>query len=191
MINPALIRDIYKDIREKNPEIVLQAFSSEEAKETFRDLLAHDHPILDTEEKLDYAVQEMVGLGVIDSIIKQNKNVTDVSFNGDQLVIKRSDLIDPYPYEDPEGIINEDYIIKIIQKFANAVEKDFTTKHPDLNASLGRLRINALHKSHSPDGTTMAIRVHGPKLALTKENFSDFAPEFMYEFFKAKSWSKS
>ncbi|WP_317906802.1 CpaF/VirB11 family protein, partial [Bacillus subtilis] len=83
------------------------------------------------------------------------------------------------------------YILKIIQKFANAVEKEFTPKDPILDASLGNLRINAVHKAVSPYGTTMAIRVSRPKLALTKENFSDFAPDYMYEFFKAAVAAKA
>lgn len=190
MISPDTIKAIYTDIREKNPEIVLEAFTSKEAREVMWRLVAEDNAtVLDTDKKVDYVMQEMVGLGVIETIIKQHDTVTDITFNANQLIVRRSDLKDPYPYEDQE--ITEEYILKIIQKFANAVEKEFTPKDPILDASLGNLRINAVHKAVSPYGTTMAIRVSRPKLALTKENFSDFAPDYMYEFFKAAVGAKA
>ncbi|QWQ49736.1 ATPase, T2SS/T4P/T4SS family (plasmid) [Bacillus velezensis] len=190
MISPDTIKAIYQDIREKNPEIVLEAFTSKEAREVMWKLVAEDNAaVLDTDEKVDYVMQEMVGLGAIETIIKQHDTVTDITFNGNELIVKRSDLVDPYPYEDQE--ITEQYILKVIQKFANAVEKEFTPKDPILDASLGNLRINAVHKAASPYGTTMAIRVSRPRLALTKENFSDFAPDYMYEFFKAAVAAKA
>lgn len=37
----------------------------------------------------------------------------------------------------------------------------------------------------------MALRVSRPKLALTNENFSDFAPMYMYDFFKAAIQARS
>ncbi|MEC1429037.1 ATPase, T2SS/T4P/T4SS family [Bacillus sonorensis] len=190
MIMPSLIKEMYQDIQQSNPDIVLEAFSSDEAREIMRKLLVEEHgSVLNTPEKIDYAMQEMVGLGVIESIIKKDESVTDITFNGSQLVIKSNDRKDPYPYLDQE--IDEKYIIRIIQKFANAVEKEFTPKRPILDASLGFLRINAVHKSLSPYGTTMAIRVSRPKLALTEDNFSDFAPDYLYDFFKAAVAARS
>ncbi|MES5398149.1 ATPase, T2SS/T4P/T4SS family [Bacillus amyloliquefaciens] len=190
MISSENVQSIFRDIQNKNPELVLEAFTSPEAREVMWKLVAEDHAfVLDNDEKVDYVMQEMVGLGVIETIIKKQETVTDITFNGNELIIARSDLKDPYPYEDQE--ITEQYILKIIQKFANAVEKEFTPKDPVLDASLGYLRINAVHKSVSPYGTTMAIRVSRPKLALTKENFSDFAPDYIYELLEAAIGAKA
>lgn len=93
MISPDTIKAIYQDIREKNPEIVLEAFTSKEAREVMWKLVAEDNAaVLDTDEKVDYVMQEMVGLGAIETIIKQHDTVTDITFNGNELIVKEAIL---------------------------------------------------------------------------------------------------
>lgn len=162
LIQPDILEGIADDIKRSNPKLFLDAFTDPEAREVLTKLVQEEHSVvLNTTERLEYVIQEMVGLGIIETIIK-DPSVTDISYNGTELVINTNS--GKYKYEDE---INENYIIKLIQKFANAVDKEFTPKSPILDAQLGNLRLNAVHKVLSPYGTTMALRVSRPKLALT------------------------
>lgn len=187
LISDAILEDIKKDLKENHSELYLNAFLNLNARHELREVLRKEHKtLLNTEEKVDYVIQETVGLGVIDEILNKNPNVTDISFNGTQLIIETPE--DKFPYS---GQVDENYIIKIIQKFANAVGKEFTPKSPILDAAFGNLRLNAVHKVNSPYGTSMAIRVTRPRLALNEENFVNFAPRYMFDFFKAAIETKS
>lgn len=189
-ISEDVLKDIINDLKRISPELMLDAFTDPIAREALRKVMKEDiskrhNIILRTEEHIDYALSEIVGLGVIEEIIK-DKSVTDISYNGTELIINTNN--DKYPYEEE---ISENYIIKLIQKFANAVGKEFTPKNPILDASLNNLRINAVHKSISPFGTTMALRSSKPEQILNVGNFKDFAPEYMLEFFEAAIKSRS
>ncbi|MCJ8223650.1 CpaF/VirB11 family protein [Bacillus sonorensis] len=181
LIDPKVLEGISKDIKQTHPKLFLEAFTDEDVRDVLTDIVyKKNSTVLNTQERLDYVIQEMVGLGVIETIIK-NPDVTDISYNGTDLIVN-TNTTGKYLYDKP---IDEDYIIKIIQKFANAVNKEFTPKQPILDAQLKNLRLNAVHKVSAPYGTTMALRVTRPKLALTVDNFEDFAPMYMYDFFES------
>lgn len=181
MISQEILQEIKSDLKDFHSELYLESFVNMEARDVLKKIIAKKHKVLlGTEERLNYVVQEIVGLGVIDEIINKNHSVTDVSYNGTALIIETPD--EKYEYEQ---IVEEEYIIQIIQKFANAVGKEFTPKSPILDAALNNLRINAVHKLISNYGTTMAIRVSRPKLVLNEDNFTSFAPIYMLDFFKA------
>lgn len=183
-ISEDILKDIINDLKIINPELMLEAFTDPIAREALKKVMQNDLPkrhnvILRTEEHIDYALSEIVGLGVIEEIIK-DPSVTDISYNGTELIVNTNN--EKYVYDEE---ISENYIIKLIQKFANAVGKEFTPKNPILDASLNNLRINAVHKSLSPFGTTMALRSSKAEAVLNEGNFKNFAPEFMLEFFEA------
>lgn len=181
VISQEILKEIKSDLKEFHSELYLESFINIESREVLKRIVAKKHKaLLGTEERLHYAIQEIVGLGVIDEIISNNHLVTDVSFNGTALIIETPD--EKYEYEQD---VEEEYIIQIIQKFANAVGKEFTPKTPILDAALNNLRINAVHKTISSYGTTMAIRVSRPKLVLNEDTFPGFAPMYMLEFFRA------
>lgn len=181
VISPEILQEIKNDLKEFHSELYLESFTDMESRDVLKKIVAKKHKtLLDTEERLNYVIQEIVGLGVIDEIINNNHFVTDVSYNGSALIIETPD--EKYEYEHD---VAEEYIIQIIQKFANAVGKEFTPKSPILDAALNNLRINAVHKLISSYGTSMAIRVSRPKLVLNEDNFTDFAPMYMLDFFKA------
>lgn len=184
IISEDILKDIINDLKIINPELMLEAFTDPIARQALKKVIQNDLPkrhniILRSEEHIDYALSEIVGLGVIEEIIK-DPTVTDISYNGTELIINTNN--EKYVYEEE---ISENYIVKLIQKFANAVGKEFTPKNPILDASLNNLRINAVHKSLSPFGTTMALRSSKAESVLNEGNFKDFAPEYMLEFFEA------
>ncbi|MCY9311644.1 ATPase, T2SS/T4P/T4SS family (plasmid) [Bacillus subtilis] len=179
VVREDILKGIADDIKESNPKLYLDAFTDEIARESLAKLIFSENDWLDA-EALDYVMQQLVGLGVIEEIIKDH-DVTDISYNGTDLIVNTNNS-GKYIFEKN---FSEDKVIKIIQKIANAVKKEFTQKNPILDAQLKTLRLNAVHKVSSPYGTTMALRVARPKLALTKNNFENFAPIYMYDFFEA------
>lgn len=179
VVRDDILKGIADDIKESNPKLYLDAFTDEIARESLAKLIFSENDWLDA-EALDYVMQQLVGLGVIEEIIKDH-DVTDISYNGTDLIVNTNNS-GKYIFEKN---FSEDKVIKIIQKIANAVKKEFTQKNPILDAQLKTLRLNAVHKVSSPYGTTMALRVARPKLALTKNNFENFAPIYMYDFFEA------
>lgn len=181
LVNDNVLDDIKKDLKENYPELYLDAFLNMEAREILKDVLREKHKILLSDDsRLEYVVQETVGLGLIDDILVKYPLVTDISYNATNLTIETPE--EKFTYEE---CVEEDYIIKIIQKFANAVGKEFTPKSPILDASFSNLRINAVHKVNSPYGTTMSIRVTRPRLALNQDNFENFAPRKIWDLLNA------
>ncbi|KGX85190.1 CpaF/VirB11 family protein [Pontibacillus litoralis] len=190
LISDDILKDIMDDLKRIDPKLVIDSLTDTVAREALKKVMKNDLPkrhniILDTEEKFDYALSEMVGLGVVEKIIK-DPDVTDISYNGTELVVNTNNA--KYVYGEN---ISEDYIIKLIQKFASAVGKEFTPKNPILDAALNNLRINAVHNSLSPFGTTMALRSSKAESVLNEENFKEFAPEYILEFFRSATQARS
>ncbi|AQS42461.1 CpaF/VirB11 family protein (plasmid) [Bacillus velezensis] len=181
MVREDVLESIAEKIKKEDPKLFLDAFTDEIAREALA-LSIYEDEINDwmNKEQLNYVMQELVGIGVIEEIIK-DPDVTDISYNGTDLIVNTNNS-GKYVYEKN---FSEDKIIKVIQKIANVVDKEFTQKNPILDAQLKSLRLNAVHKLSSPYGTTMALRVARPRLALTKNNFENFAPLYMYDFFES------
>ena len=181
LVNDSVLSEIKKDLKENFPEVYLDAFLNIEARDILKGLLREKHKtLLSDNDRLEYVIQETVGLGVIDDILNKYELVTDISYNATDLTIETPEK--KFVYEEE---VEEDYVIKIIQKFANAVGKEFTPKSPILDASFSNFRINAVHKVNSPYGTTMSIRVTRPILALNEDNFKNFAPMYILDLFQA------
>jgi pilus assembly protein CpaF len=182
LINPPVLKNIQDDLIRNHSDLIVQGLLNQEAREKLKPIVAkeHGHIVNSDQGLIDYIVQETVGTGVIEEIVK-DENVTDIGFNGTNLIIETYE--DKYEYQGKTEI-TEDYIIRIVRKFANAVGKDFSPKEPILDAVFSNIRINAVHGKNSPYGTTMSMRITRPKLALNKDNFKSFAPEFMYDLFE-------
>lgn len=189
LVNKQMLENIEAELKRKHISLFLECFTNFSLRKELRAVLAKEHSItLNTPAKLDYAIQELVGLGIIEDILKNYTNVTDISYNGRDLIINTNQKKIKYV---SSTLINEEYVNKIAQKFASALRKEFTPKDPILDASLGNLRINAVHKELSPYGTTIALRVTRPHLAINEHNFTDFAPQYMYHFLKAMILGKA
>ncbi|MDM5335790.1 CpaF/VirB11 family protein [Fictibacillus enclensis] len=182
LLKPAVLQNIQETLIQTHAELIVRGLLDPLAREELKNVVIkeHQHIIKGDEELVDYIVQETVGTGIIEEIIRDN-TVTDIGYNGTDLIIEGNDKKMKYTGNTK---ISDEYIVRIIQKFANANGKDFTPKNPILDGKFGNIRINAIHKKNSTEGTTMSLRVVRPKLALRKENFSDFAPDYMYQFFE-------
>ena len=135
-----------------------------------------------------YVVREAIGTGVIEEILGDT-SITDIGYNGSELVIETNDNKVIY---DTNFEITDDYIVRLVNKFANSNNKEFTSKNPIFDGRFENVRINAVHSENTApeSGTTMSLRVVRPKLVLTDRNFEGFAPMFMYDFFRASAISK-
>lgn len=183
LISQKILESVQDSLIQSHAELIVKGLLDPKARKELKHFVVreHGHVVKGNEEVADYIVQETVGTGVIEEIIK-DETVTDIGYNGKDLIIESNDTKKKYT-GDVE--ITDDYIVRIIQKFANAVGKDFTPKQPILDAVFENIRVNAVHKSISPYGTTMSLRISRPKLVLNKHNFNTFAPDFIYDFFKA------
>ncbi|MFE7150427.1 ATPase, T2SS/T4P/T4SS family [Heyndrickxia sporothermodurans] len=182
LIKPEVLKNVQETLIQSHAELIVKGLLDIKAREKLKNVVIkeHSHVVKGNEELVNYIVQETVGTGIIEEILKDD-SVTDIGYNGRDLIIEGNDK--KLKYKGSTKITDE-YIIRIIQKFANANGKDFTPKNPILDGKFGNIRINAVHKKNSAEGTTMSMRVVRPRLALRKENFTEFAPNYMYDFFE-------
>jgi len=181
-LSPEHLERVKEDLINKYPALIVRGLLDKKARNELLENIYRDHQkvVKGNEEIALYIVRETVGTGVIEDIIR-DESVTDIGYNASQLVVESNDEKKVYT----GSPISEEYIVRIIQKFANADGKDFTPKDPILDTVFENIRINAVHKANSPYGTTMSMRVSRPRLALNESNFETFAPDFMLNFFKA------
>ena len=128
-------------------------------------------------------LNEMAGLGIISDLLKAHPDITDIGWNGVDLWYEGIDGKQVYKPKATEEL-NNDVILRIIQKFANGTGKDFTAKTPILDAVFQNLRINAVYKTQgtSQHFITMSLRVVKARLALNKSNFHVFGPDNLLPF---------
>lgn len=105
--------------------------------------------------------------------------MTDIGYNGTKLFIEG--LNGKYEYQ---GEVSEETIKKVIERFAQAIGKEFSPKYPILDAQLANVRLNAVHGDIARNGTTMSMRLARAKKVLHKENFHQMAPIEVYYLLK-------
>ncbi|EAG4889957.1 type II/IV secretion system protein, partial [Listeria monocytogenes] len=147
-LDQKVLQEVRTLLRSNYSEVYNEAFSDEAARIALAELIQAEFAMLDSDQ-IDYAVQEIVGLGFIEGIM-QDPDVTDIAFNGQDIIVERNNTPKERFLMPMENGSAEDDIIKKITKFANAVGKDFTNRSPILNSSLRKLRINAVHRANSP-----------------------------------------
>lgn len=149
---------------------------SEEAKEELRQVIFDEinkRKLTHVEELTEHLLRESVGLGVIEAILK-DPSITDLSFNGTELILENNQKKWVYPER-----ISAEYIERITVKMANSDGKEFTPKDPILDMQFKNLRINAVHSCMSESGMTLSIRVSRETLVLTVDNVSEVAPRLV------------
>ena len=132
----------------------------------------------------DELLEEAAGFGVMERI-SRNPDVTDVTFNGTELIIETNK---EKKINETGGLVDAEYIERLIKGFATASDsssKDFNESHPILDIVVGNMRLNAVHGSSAQAGITMAIRLSHPRLVVTTEVISQMAPPFVGELLKA------
>lgn len=171
------VKEIRDGILASNADLFLRALIHKDAKEEIRELIKADQR-LRSEEEREYVFNELVGLGLFEKLIS-DESITDIGFNGNQLFIDDANGKYEYP-----GKVDEDDIKKVVTRFAQAVNKEFTPKRPILDAQLDNIRINAVHKSTSRLGTTMSMRMARAKRVLNENNYHLMAPFETYDLLR-------
>lgn len=185
LVDKKLVGRIQEELMINHSKEMIESLDRPEIRDQLKEVVRKEYKQLRTEEELDYVISEIIGTGFIERLLKQ-PDVTDIGWNGSFLVLET-------PYSRIEfskkdiGMDNvEDYINRLVAKYANAVGKAFNDTHPILDAAYNNVRLNAMHKTRSPDGTTISLRVVRESLAVTEENFDFcFAPMFVLDFLKA------
>lgn len=174
-----LLKTLSLELNQKHARLKIESLVSEEAKEKLRQVIRqaiekrHLSPVDDLTE---HFLQESVGLGVIEEILKDSR-ITDLSFNGTQLILESP--VKKWVYPHP---ISADYIERLTVKMANSDGKEFTPKAPILDMQFKNLRINAVHACQSALGMTLSIRVSRPGLVLTKRKVLKTLPKEVLDF---------
>lgn len=191
LLNDSELDAIRSSLVDQHAELVIEGMLKPEVRERLRKIVQRDYK---TQSKgdarvVDYIVRETIGTGVIEDIL-QDDRITDVGFNGKELIIETNDEKLKY---NTDFVLTDEYIVRIVTKFANANNKEFTSKSPIFDGRFQNVRINAVHSQNTApeSGTTMALRVVRPKLALTEENFIGFAPLFVLDLLEVFARTKS
>lgn len=129
-----------------------------------------------------YITRETVGTGVIEDILENDPSITDIGYNGTDLIVESNDR--KYIYTSDDNV-DDAYIIRLINKFAHANKRDFTQKNPIFDGKFENVRINAMYNTNTTSGVTMSLRIVRPQLALREDSFFTFAPQYIYDLFKS------
>lgn len=164
-----------------NPDLICKALTDEKAREEIKKIIKEQYRAIANDENIDSIVGEIVGTGIIENIIRNEHDVTDIAFDGNQLEVRGVNYYEVIKDEH----IDEVYVQRLVQKFAAALGKEFSPKNPKLNGVYGYFRINAIHSSNTTKGPTFSLRIVRPRLALNVESFNKFAPNFILDFYKA------
>jgi pilus assembly protein CpaF len=173
------------DLILKYSEDVLKALFDDNSRERLKKHLIRDYSnvVRGNLETVEYILAESIGTGFVERILKM-PNVTDIGWNGKFLTVDTPFSSQVFTQEELGIVDCEEYIVRVITKFANAVGKAFNDQHPVLDSAFMNVRINAVHKSIAPMGTTLSMRLVKPYRALNEDNFEDFAPMFVLKFFE-------
>lgn len=182
VINADQLKSIRDDLILRHAELIVRGLQENQARDDLKEVVReeHSHVVRGNDDIIDYIVQETVGTGIVEEIIK-DESITDMKYNGSHFIIEGNDIKEVYRGRQN---ITEDYIVSIVTKFAQANGREFSPKNPIFDGSFKNIRINAVHKENTTSGTTMSLRVVRPRLALTKDNFENFAPNYMLNFFE-------
>lgn len=184
LVPDEIVNHIYEDLIASHASEVIRALFDSSAREILRKVICCQHRkyIHDDLMKADYILSECIGTGFIERLLKL-PTITDIGWNGHFLTVETANNRLSYSAEEL-GLLNiENYINRVAAKFSNAVGKAFNESHPILDSAYNNVRLNAVHHSLSPEGTTLSLRVVREQLAITATNFSEcFAPAFILDF---------
>lgn len=167
-----------EQIIKKYSDLAVDALFKDEARNELKEILKKEFAHI-PKDNMEAIMSEIVGLGKFEDLI-MDENVTDLGFNGTELWIETNSGKTTY---DDMGI-DEKYINRIVQRFANYAHRDFSEKNPLLNAQLGNIRISATHRSVSIAGTSMSMRHARARLVLHKDNFNHLADPEVYNLLR-------
>ena len=191
LITSTELRQIRESLIQSHADLVVQGMLNEEVRLELEKIVLREHKMVikGNKDVARYVVRETIGTGVIEEIL-QDERITDIGYNGSELIVESNDDKQIF---DGSIKVTEEYIVRLVNKFANANNKEFSPKNPVFDGRFENVRINAVHSQNTApeSGTTMSLRVVRPRLALTEDNFDGFAPLFMLDFFKAAAISQA
>jgi len=130
---------------------------------------------MDKEKVLSYLESSFIGSYLL------KENVTDISYNGDSLFYVDNNKGRCKCDFDVEQSVVRDFL----RQLANISEKQFSYQNPNLDVSVGRYRVNAVHQSigrlDNEQVTTFSIRIGSKKLKITED--SDFLTPKLVKLF--------
>lgn len=112
----------------------------------------------ENERKLSAVISE----SFLEKYLGENSTVTDISFNGTELRIQDNVKGRYKPKEQP----TLEEVATLGKQIANIQGRQLTPSTPILDTEIGLLRTNFIDQAISPSGTTFAIRISQPSLAM-------------------------
>ncbi|MGE7920676.1 ATPase, T2SS/T4P/T4SS family [Viridibacillus sp. NPDC093762] len=94
--------------------------------------------------------------------LDEKSTITDITFNGTDLWLKDNKEGHYRPTSQP----SEEEVKNLGKKIANKQGRQFNPGNPILDTEIGVFRVNFIDTSISPSGTTCAIRISRPRLAM-------------------------
>jgi len=176
-INYKILED---SLMKKVPELIVLALTDLDKRNELKEIILNDYPqFVNNDETLaEEITREIVGTGIVEKILTDYEDVTDIEFDGSRLSVSG---VTHFEFIDDDNI-DENYIQRLIQKFAAATKSEFSKKTPILDCVFGDIRLNAVHSANTTGGTTFSMRIVRPKLILNNTNFKKFAPNFILKF---------
>ncbi|MCX4088556.1 CpaF/VirB11 family protein [Enterococcus faecium] len=189
-IEDAKLNMIRDDLTRNYSQEVLQALTDDEIRRKLVQVVLKEHGTFFKKDKevAEYVVRECIGTGIIERIMT-NDEITDVGWNGSQLSIETNS--NKWLFDGDKLNITQEYIERVISKYAVVNDRAFNSGNPIMDGMFKNVRISATHIDNSPDGSTFSMRVARPRLALNKENFEDFAPDYILELFEKMMKTKA
>lgn len=186
IVTESEIKNYRDDLLTSHVDLVHQAFNNAEAKEQLVKVIQKEYRFKkNTEgfEKAKLIANKLVGFDFLEQFIG-DPEISDIGWNGRFLTVEGNNLIKRYSSTQLGMEDSENTIYRIVRKFADTVGKAFSPEDPILDAVAGSLRLNAMHTSLSPTGTTMSLRMIKSVMSLQESNFQDFAPDFVLDFLR-------
>jgi len=112
-------------------------------------------------ELLEKRINEILENSFLGPFLK-NHSITDIKYNGTHLRIQDNNIGRYLAENQP----TEDEVKTLVKKIADVQKFTFTHTEPQLDTEIGILRISATHRRISPEGTTLAVRISRPHLAI-------------------------
>src|SRR5690625_3960921 len=101
----------------------------------------------------------------------KSDTTTDIAYNGTNLTIQDNIKGRYKPSEQP----SHDEVFSLGRRIADVQGREFNNSDPILDTELAYLRVSFIHQSVSPSGTSFAIRISKPRLAIS--DLSEMANE--------------
>lgn len=117
--------------------------------------------ISDEEAKVEGGIRDAIEESFLGIILRDEK-ITDVSFNGFQCFVQHNEKGRYLSELQPD----EDAVFNLMRKIAAVQGLEFNDLSPILDTEISGFRINAMHRTVSPFGVSMSLRVSKPYRAI-------------------------